>query len=276
MRIAYASDLHLEFDSSITLTGLSSVDVLVLAGDVDTMPEYYTKFLRKLRRIYAGPVLFVIGNHEYYGGIFPDDREKYRDAIACDLQATLLENESITIQGVRFLGATLWTDFASEKQMRNCRRMMSDFQVIESPNGKVITPEVILQVHRDSIAWMDEQFANHHHEGVAPGEAAPRHGDAPLQGDVAVRRTALQGPTVVVTHHAPSFRSQHPRFAGSPISGGFCSNQEHHIQRWKPQVWIHGHVHDPMDYRIGQTRILCNPWGYPNEKRAREYQIVEV
>ena len=254
MRIAYASDLHLEFDFSLTLTGLSGVDVLVLAGDVDTMPEYYTEFLRKLRLIYAGPVLFVIGNHEYYGGIFPDDREKYRDAIACDLQATLLENESITIQGVRFLGATFWTDFASEKQMRNCRRMMSDFQVIESPNGEVITPEVILQVHRDSIAWMDEQFVNHPHEGVAP----------------------WQGPTVVITHHAPSFRSQHPRFAGSPISGGFCSNQEHHIQRWKPEVWIHGHVHDPMDYRIGQTRILCNPWGYPDEKRAREYRIVEV
>lgn len=79
-----------------------------------------------------------------------------------------------------------------------------------------------------------------------------------------------------VTHHAPSFRSQHPRFAGSPIAGGFCSNLESRIQQWKPDLWIHGHVHDPMDYRIGKTQVLCNPWGYQNEGRAREYRIVEA
>ena len=71
MKIAYASDLHLEFDDSLTLTGLSTADVLVLAGDVDTMPEYYTETLRKLRLAYAGPVIFVLGNHEYYNGDSP-------------------------------------------------------------------------------------------------------------------------------------------------------------------------------------------------------------
>ena len=260
MRIAYASDLHLEFNPSITLTGLSApavgfapgtcttVDVLVLAGDVDTMPEYYTEFLRKLRLAYEGPVIFVLGNHEYYNGIFPDDRQKYQEAIAHDPQAVLLENEAVILDGVRFLGATLWTDFASGKQMRNCRHMMSDFDVIHDGVSGSITPETILKVHQDSIAWLDGQFTHHPHDG----------------------------PTVVITHHAPSYKSQHPRFAGSPISGGFCSNQEHRIQRWKPDVWIHGHVHDPMDYRLGKTRVLCNPWGYPNEGRTREYRIVET
>ena len=248
MRIAYASDLHLEFDSSITLTGLSTADVLVLAGDVDTMPEYYTELLRELRLVYAGPVIFVLGNHEYYNGVFPDDRQKYREAIVHDPHAVLLENEAVVIGGVRFLGATLWTDFASGKQMRNCRRMMSDFDVIHDGVSGSITPETILKVHQESIAWLDDQFTNHPHAG----------------------------PDIVVTHHAPSYKSQHPRFAGSPISGGFCSNQEHRIQRWKPDVWIHGHVHDPMDYRIGKTRVLCNPWGYPDEGRAREYRVVET
>jgi Icc-related predicted phosphoesterase len=254
MRIAYASDLHMEFNDSLTLTGLSTADVLVLAGDVDTMPEYYTEFLRKLRLSYAGPVIFVMGNHEYYHGVFPDDRQKYREAIAHDRQAHLLEKELVMIGSVRFLGATLWTDFASGKQMRNCRHMMSDFKVIHeglSPCKSVfgsIIPETVLKVHQDSIAWLDDQFTNH----------------------------PYAGPDIVVTHHAPSYKSQHPRFAGSPISGGFCSNQEHRIQRWKPDVWIHGHVHDPMDYRLGKTRVLCNPWGYPNEGQAREYRIVEV
>ncbi|MBU2760945.1 metallophosphoesterase [Acidithiobacillus sulfurivorans] len=236
MRIAYASDLHLEFDNSFTLTGLSMptgpADVLVLAGDVEILPMHYVKLLCKLRIVYDGPVIFVLGNHEYYNGVFPDDRQKYREAIAHDPKAYLLENESVVIDGVRFLGAALWTDFA----------------VIEDADSRCITPEAILQAHRDSIAWLDDQFTNH----------------------------PFAGPTVVITHHAPSYRSQHPRFAGSPISGGFCSNQEHYIQRWQPDVWIHGHVHDPMDYRIGHTRVLCNPWGYPGEGRAREYRIVEV
>ena len=248
MRIAYASDLHLEFDDSLTLTGLSTADVLVLAGDVDTMPEYYTEILRKLRLAYAGPVLFVLGNHEYYNGVFPDDRQKYRDAIAHDRQAHLLENEAVVLDGVRFLGSTLWTDFACGKQMRNCQHMMSDFEVIHDGVSGSITPETILKVHQDSIAWLDDQFTNHPHAG----------------------------PNIVVTHHAPSYQSQHPRFAGSPISGGFCSNQEHRIQRWKPDVWIHGHVHDPMDYRIGQTRILCNPWGYPDEENDMGFRMVEI
>ena len=263
MRIAYASDLHLEFNPSITLTGLSTADVLVLAGDVDTMPEYYTEFLRKLRLAYAGPVIFVLGNHEYYNGIFPDDQQKYREAIAHDRQAFLLENEALILDGVRFLGATLWTDFASGKQMRNCQHMMSDFDVIHDGVSGSITPETILKAHQDSIAWLDSQFTHHSHDEVAP----------------------CQGPTVVITHHAPSYKSQHPRFAGSPISGGFCSNQEHRIQRWKPDVWIHGHVHDPIDYRIGKTRLLCNPWGYPDEGagtirsqqgQAREYRVVKT
>ena len=248
MRIAYASDLHLEFDDSLTLTGLSTADVLVLAGDVDTMPEYYTEILRKLRLAYAGPVLFVLGNHEYYNGVFPDDRQKYREATAHDRQAHLLANEAVVIGGARFLGSTLWTDFACGKQMRNCQHMMSDFEVIHDGVSGSITPETILKFHQDSIAWLDDQFTNHLHAG----------------------------PDIVVTHHAPSYQSQHPRFAGSPISGGFCSNQEHRIQRWKPDVWIHGHVHDSLDYRLGKTRVLCNPWGYPDEGNERVYRVVET
>ena len=159
----------------------------------------------------------------------------------------------LILDGVRFLGATLWTDFASGRQMRRCQRMMSDFDVIFDGHSGSITPEVILKEHQDTMDWLATQIMRHPHKG----------------------------PTVVITHHAPSYQSQHPRFAGSPISGGFCSNQEHRIQRWNaaglaPDLWIHGHVHDPMDYRIGQTRILCNPWGYPDEENDMGFRMVEI
>lgn len=141
MRIAYAFDLHLEFGEPLTLTGLSHVDVLVLAGDVDTLPKYYSETLRELRMIYSGPVVFVMGNHEYYNGVFPDDRQKYRDAIAHDPLAYLLESQSVTMGGVRFLGTTLWTDLADTSQMRNCQHMMSDFTVIHDEHFGSITTE---------------------------------------------------------------------------------------------------------------------------------------
>lgn len=260
-RIAYASDLHLEFyhqEATLLLDGLADVDVLVLAGDVETMPEYYTEVLRRLRTAYTGPVIFVLGNHEYYGGLFPDAQQQYREAIAHDRQAFLLEKESVILCGVRFLGTTLWTDFAKGKQQRNCQHMMSDFEVIEDGLAAAqgicqpITTKRILAEHQESLAWLEEQI-----------------------------RVPCTEPTVVVTHHAPSFLSQHPRFAGSPISGGYCSNLEPYLQRWNqsgvaPACWIHGHLHDSANYQIGKTRILCYPWGYPEENRVRTYRFLEI
>ena len=251
--VAYASDLHLEFGNSVDTERLEAADILVLAGDVDTIPEGWADLLRRLRKVFSGPIVGVLGNHEYYNGVFPDDREKFRDAITHGRQAYLLEKEMVILDGVRFLGATLWTDFACGRQMRSCQRMMSDFDVIFDGHSGSITPEVILKEHQDTMDWLATQIMRHPHKG----------------------------PTVVITHHAPSYQSQHPRFAGSPISGGFCSNQEHRIQRWSaaglaPDLWIHGHVHDPMDYRIGQTRILCNPWGYPDEENDMGFRMVEI
>jgi len=107
--------------------------------------------------------------------------------------------------------------------MHSCQRMMSDFEVIydgqalrTGVSGSIL-PETLLKVHRDSIAWLDEQFTRQ-----------PQMGGKPHNG-----------PTVVITHHAPNYRSQHPRFVGRPISGGFCSNQERRIQCWQPELWIH-------------------------------------
>lgn len=242
VRIAYASDLHLEFDDTLTLTGLSDVDVLVLAGDVNVSSASYAILLHRLRLVYSGPVLFVLGNHEYYHGCFPEDQDKYREAISKDGHAWLLENEAVTLKGIRFLGATLWTDFARGRHQESCRKAMSDFWII-----KGMTPEVAIQTHQKTLEWLDAQFA--------PRENAP---------------------SVIITHHAPSFRSQHPRFAISSISGGFCSDLDALIQRWKPVAWIHGHLHDSVDYQIGETSILSNPWGYPHEEQQRIYRTCVV
>lgn len=247
MHIAYASDLHLEFNDLLPMTGLLDVDVLILAGDVETDPKYYATLLRSLRIIYRGPVIFVMGNHEYYHRTFPDALQDYQKAIAADGHAWILEKEALVLGEVRFLGTTLWSSLAEGKQAENCQSGMSDFAVIAQPDGELLQAETVMAAHRQSMNWLEASFYEPHN-----------------------------GPTVVITNHAPSFRSSRPEYADSAISGGFCSNLDDLILEHQPDVWIHGHLHDPVDYVLGKTRVLSNPWGYPDENRKREYGHIVV
>ncbi|WP_291512118.1 metallophosphoesterase [Acidithiobacillus sp.] len=247
MRIAFASDLHLEFEPDLTGLDLPHSDVLILAGDVETNPENASKAFDVLRRLHAGPILYVLGNHEYYGGVFPKRLDEYRSALQSDPSIFLLEKSSIVIDGVRFLGTTLWTDFAEGWHLNNCQSGLSDFRVIRAASGDAFSANDAWREHQKCRSWLDEEF-----------------------------HQPFRGPTVAITHHAPSFRSQHPRFAHSTIGGGFCSNLDAQIMQWQPDLWIHGHLHDPADYRIGETRVLCNPWGYADEGLDRRFSCVDL
>jgi Icc-related predicted phosphoesterase len=246
VRIAFASDLHLEFNPAVTLTGISKADILVLAGDVDIHSSRVSSLVRRLRLMFSGPILYVLGNHEYYGGVFQERLLEYREAVLDLENVYLLERDVFRIGDVRFLGTTLWTDFAGLKHADSCRSGMADFRLIRAKDGS-LSPDMLYREHLLSRDWLESELAH-----------------------------PFNGKTVVVTHHAPSFLSQHPRFAGSSIGGGFCSNLNDFVERWKPSVWIHGHLHDPVDYRIGETRVLCNPWGYQQERLTRKFCILEL
>lgn len=247
MIISLVSDLHVDFGNPVPPVP-DDTDVLVIAGDIcNGEPELWRETIAKVRYSYRGPVLLVMGNHEYYGRSFPESIADFRDAIRDDPNAILLEKQEWIFGGVRFLCATLWTDFCKWKLASECQIGMSDFQVIRTEDGKPITPKRVLQDHKEVMRWLGASFS------------------APFAGK-----------TVVITHHAPSFRSQHPFFAGSKISGGFCSDLDDQILEWMPDLWIHGHVHDPMDYHVGDTRVLCNPIGYPDERNSIVFSTVEI
>jgi len=247
MRIAIASDLHIEFRPDLSGLAVPDCDLLVLAGDVEARPDQAAPFFQRLRRQYAGPILYVLGNHEYYNGVFPRRLDEYRAALASDPSIFLLEKESLVLDGVRFLGTTLWTDFDNGWHLNNCQSALSDFRVIRSESGGTFSAGDAWREHRKCRDWLDSAFAE-----------------------------PFSGPTVVVTHHAPSFRSQHPRFAKSPIGGGFCVDMEKQISQWKPALWIHGHLHDPADYLLGETRVVCHPWGYAYEGMPHTFACVDV
>jgi len=152
-----------------------------------------------------------------------------------------LENDIVTIGGVRFLGATLWTDFrlhcSPEAAMEHARRCVNDYRLIawQKNPWRRFLPVHSVRLHQGSKTFLTREL-------VASRDA-----------------------TVVVTHHLPHPQSIPSRFAGDMTNAAFASDLTGLIEEAKPVLWIHGHIHDSCDYVVGSTRIIANPRGYENE-----------
>lgn len=237
MKIALLSDLHLSVQPMEPPA--TDADVVVLAGDLQR-PAQAMAWARQYRR----PTLFVAGNHEFFGcdvaGTFRALREH-----AAGSGVRVLEQDEWRHQGVRFLGCTLWSDFrlfdSGEQRDAALEKIVAfarDYtRIAVAPEfGDRFTPAVSQLLFDQSVAWLEKRFAE-----------------------------PFDGPTVVVTHFAPARGSIAARFAGSPINAAFVSDLEAQILRWRPALWLHGHVHDSFDYRVGATRIVANPRGYARD-----------
>jgi len=200
---------------------------LVVAGDTHTEPELTRRFLERLK--FHGPIVLILGNHEFdfrrFDGVVP----AYRKCLADVKHVRFLECESVTVDGVLIYGAASWTDATSDPHRDNILGVMKMFGM----HGASI--ESLAELHRSSMRGLE-------------------------------RLSPLPARSVVVTHTAPSYRSVDPRFADSPINGFFANHDDALVERLQPSLWIHGHMHDPKDYRIGRTRVVCNPRGYRGER----------
>lgn len=234
MKIALLSDLHLSVHP--LPHPRTDADVYVLAGDL-WRPAGAIEWARQLDR----PAVFVAGNHEFYGTDLATARRQLRE-LAQGSSVHVLEQDEWHQGNVRFLGCTLWADhrlYASpeerEEALAVATRLVADFSRIRlAPDfPDTFTPAVSQLLFDSSVAWLERQFARPH-----------------------------RGPTVVVTHFAPSRGSIHDRFAGSPVNACFVSDLEARIRHWQPRLWLHGHTHDSFDYTIGSTRVVSNPRGY--------------
>lgn len=231
MKIQILSDLHLEhmaFDAPQT-----DADVVVLAGDIGKAAHGInwarSTFIDK-------EIVFVPGNHEYYGAQRLDALAQMRIA-AQECNICLLDDDEIVIQGVRFLGMSLWTDFLlfgeAEKQwvMREGQEYLADFREIQEGLSGYFSPQHSIALHKTSLEWLNAKL-------TAP----------------------FNGKTVVVTHHLPSILSVPKRFKQSRLSACFASNLDNLFG--KMALWVHGHSHDNADYMANGTRVVCNPRGY--------------
>jgi Icc-related predicted phosphoesterase len=247
MKLHILNDLHIEF-ADFTIPATDS-DVIILAGDIGVglsgLDWLKTQRLNK-------PVIYVPGNHEYY-----QHDLKLIDTLRdhAPPNVHVLNDNSVEINGVRFLGSTLWTDFALFGEtgkiaaIQTARENMTDFSIIANA-GKLFTPEDSMTLHRNSRDWLTNRLAE-----------------------------KFRGKTVVVTHHAPSSRSVDPRYAKNLLTAAFASNLEDMLDGSRVTLWVHGHLHGAFDYEISGTRVLCNPRGYVPFEITKEFVpdlVVEI
>lgn len=234
LRISILSDLHLS-QGGLPLPD-TGADIVVLAGDI-ARPQKAIEWAKGFDQ----PVIYIAGNHEYYGSSLGATLATLKE-LARGTNIHVLDQDEITLGGVRFVGATLWTGFNLSSQQTQRQQaqdqamaLLRDFSLIKSDQnpGGLFTPQESIDVFERHCAWLATKL-------VQP----------------------FNGPTVVITHHAPSPKSIHPRFEGSLLNNCFVSNAEHLFGTANTPLWIHGHTHDSFDYTIKNTRVVCNPRGY--------------
>lgn len=236
-RIHVVSDFHLEFVGLDLEHHQPDCDVVVVAGDVYPGPEGIGWLASK----FSKPVIYIAGNHEYYV------ENKCMEIVHAEIvnaeknhqHVNFIQNEVIVLNGIRYIGATLWTDFnlygTGPISEFYALEGMNDFYCITWGGGYPLNPNKVKEEFRTSLNFIVEELEK-----------------------------SFNGPTVVVTHHLPSELSVAPQYVGSPLNPCFGSNLNQLIEHFQPDLWIHGHTHANCDYTIGKTRILCNPFGYRN------------
>lgn len=234
MKIQLASDLHLEFlerrfPGERLIVPTPGADLLVLAGDIHNGSKAVALFAD-----WPVPVIYLAGNHEFYGHSWEQTRVDLREACA-DTNITFLDNNAIELGGVRILGCTLWTDlrlrgFTQSQHMTAVEEALNDYQLIRTQEGTLRTQDT-LEDHAQSRRWLEHELAK-----------------------------PFAGKTVVVTHHGPHPLSIHPRYAGDRANAGFVSDLTPLMQN--VDLWLHGHVHDSFDYQVKGCRVVANPAGY--------------
>jgi 3',5'-cyclic AMP phosphodiesterase CpdA len=248
MRLHVLSDLHLEHEP-FDVPSVDS-DVLVLAGDILGPGRAGIAWAAQPSVAQGRPVLYVPGNHEYYETVYQHEADAMRRAAARS-GVQLLERGIAQIGGVRFVGCTLWTDF------RLAIRTPDGWQSDAQRGMDAALPRVL---DYRPVHWEDADDAAAGPRLLRPADTRALH-----RQDLDWLRAALSepfdGPTVVVTHHAPHRGSLAERYTADWVSTAFVNDLPAELLA-VPVLWIHGHTHAAFDYRVDRLRGVCNPRGY--------------
>lgn len=237
MKLRIISDLHIRHEANhLAAIHQGDEDVVACAGDVDNGTKYGLSWLRD--RFPDRRIVFVPGNHEYYGEIIADADGDMR-ILGEALKIDVLINSTVRIDDIEFIGSTLWSNFCGDDPFKYRTYMLSekycnDFRLIKSEKDRRLRPFYV------------------EHELFSKARSF-------LESAIDSNRRQ-----VVVTHFAPALGSVAPEFKNDPATPYFVNDLAELVSR--TSLWIHGHTHKAFDYRVGNSRVICNPGGYPGEQ----------
>ena len=238
MKIQVVSDLHLEFsDTEKKFDNPNAADLLVLSGDIIVAKKGDPHgFFARIADHYQD-IVYVAGNHEYYGGTWDKTLDLVRAVVAPYSNIHFLENQTADIRGVKFVGTTLWTDMNKQDPVIRyyIQHGMNDYrQIFNVSADRRLSPLDTIQRHLESVSY--------------------------------IRDTVDADPTaryVVVGHHSPTMLSVHPQYKDDDITAAFASDlSEFILDRPQIKLWTCGHTHHAHWYYMGETLVVCNPRGY--------------
>ena len=236
MKICLYSDLHIGFHPNLKPEDVidPTADLIIDCGDVGTLDntiDWYSNSFFDGKK-----VLFVAGNHTYYGNEYKQVEKVLR---TYNRNIKYLSNTYVEIDGILFFGATFWTDFLlygkqSKDLCKRTAKQYADYRSILN-NSLNITPAFTERLHITALRLMSTVCS-------------------------------LNKPTIMITHHTPSWKSSLPKYRSDFFTSSFCSNVDWMCMRY-PNIkyWLHGHVHNRCNYKLNKTKVLCNPYGYPEQ-----------
>ena len=258
IKIAYGSDIHLEFGNveKTKIKNTENADILILAGDICLARKIksgeYDKFFAQISFEFP-EILYIAGNHEHYRFKLSETHDTLREALVRYPSIHILDQETFHFRTYAFHCATLWTDMNKRDPnvLYQVGQGMNDFHIIEGKNDMIFSTENAAEIHERTLEFLRLSIMAEAGEGFK---------------------------SIVVSHHAPSFQSVEDRFRGSVLNYGYASDiLETFAERHKNlKLWIHGHMHAEVDYKdlTGHVRVVANPRGYiGREKIANKWKL---
>jgi Icc-related predicted phosphoesterase len=247
-QVRLISDIHLEFNPTFTFPKTEDEEntTLVLAGDIisanSTKSKKFISFIEEVSERFNS-VIYIPGNHEYYNGVVNNTFALIKEQFQHLGNVYCVDNEVVSIDEVDFICGTLWTDFDRNNPISklNASQMMNDYNIIaiqeDNPIGKIrrFTPDDAYAIHQKSVEFIFDSIKKAKDNNKIP---------------------------FVVTHHAPSYKSIALQYVNDKVNGAYASDLSERIIACPPKFWVHGHIHDSMDYFVGDCNVVANPWGY--------------
>lgn len=252
MKLQFGSDFHL---NQYKLHQFPPMDsrAIILAGDIAEGMNGL-EYAQQIAEEHQKPVIYVPGNHEYYRHNYVELQTQMRRYANQIENVIFLDNDVFELEGIRFIGSTLWTDYVLDGRYPRSRvmdivgRCLNDHRLITYGLDGKFTTQHALALHRHARVFLERELNN-----------------------------PFRGKTVVITHHAPSLKCAHPHFAIDEVAGAFVSDLDDLVK--KADQWIYGHTHANLDIHVGKCRLVSNQLGYSSERLPAPYRpdlLIEV